>query len=48
MTKQSVAITNMTKATDADGNDIVFQMPNDLAQQINDCISKYNGTNGDS
>ena len=48
MLTSCVATAKMTKASDADGDDIELQMPNDLAQQINDCISKYNDTNGDS
>ena len=44
MPAESVAGTTMTKTTDAESDDISLKMPDDLAQQINECIQKYNGT----
>ena len=41
---QSTAVSESTKATEAEVESICLQMPDDLAQQINECIAKYNGT----
>ena len=42
---QSTALSESTKAQEADDDNISLQMPDDLAKQINECIAKYNGKN---